>query len=136
MMPARGRPEGRDTQNGPTRRGARDGGSLVELVVAIVIFAVAVLGMVEMSLVANQLGRTGEIHTDMWTVAQLQFEKMRNDDFDSLAAGSDTIRGYPVSWTVAGTEPKTVTLQVTRPDLLGGTAVDSFVVVVADWGNE
>ena len=52
-----------------------------------------------------------------------------------VSGGSDTIRGYPVAWTVSGTDPKTVVMAVTRPDVLGGQSIDSFVMVVPDWGK-
>ncbi len=113
----------------------RDGVSLVEVVVAIVIFAGGVLGTLQMGLVARQQARTGEIVTDVWAVAQIKLEEMRAADFDNLSAGSDTIGGYPASWTVTGTDPKTVTLSVTRPSMLGGKVVDSIVVLIPDWND-
>ncbi len=112
-----------------------EGGSLVELVVAIGILAISVLGTVQMGVVARQQSRAGALATDMWTVAQLQFEELKAEDFDSLATRSDTVRGFPVSWTVSGTEPKTVTLSVTRPTAAGGQVADTFVMWVADWGG-
>ena len=109
------------------------GASILEVVVATIILLTCVLGVVRMSIVAHQQARAGSFATDMWTVAQLQFEALRAERFDSLSAGTDTIRGYPVAWSVAGTEPKTVTLGVTRPNAIGGEAVDTFVMLVADW---
>jgi Tfp pilus assembly protein PilV len=106
---------------------------MIELIVAMTVFAVAVLGMVQMSVVSRMTARAGSQQTDMWTVAQLQFEELQAQTFASLVAGTDTVRGYPVSWTVTGTEPKTITMTVTRPDVLGGSTTDTFVMLVSDW---
>ena len=106
---------------------------MVELIIAIVIFSVAVLGMAQTGLVAFQQARAGDIATKVWAAAQLQLEEFRQDDFASLATGSGTVAGYPATWTVTGTDPKTVTLAITRPSVLGGQAIDSFVVVRTDW---
>ncbi len=114
---------------------SRDGASFVELVVAIVIFAIAVLGMVHMGLVAGQQARAGELATDMWTVAQLKLEEIKATDFDSISGGADSIRGYPVSWTVSGADPKSVTLFITRPSVLGGQVVERVILLVPDWNN-
>ena len=114
---------------------SRDGASLVELVVAVVIFAIAVLGMVQMSLVARQQARAGALATDVWTVAQLKLEEIKATDFDSISGGADSIRGYPVSWTVSGADPKSVTLSITRPDMLGGQVIDRVIMLVSDWDN-
>lgn len=114
---------------------SRRGATLVESVAALVILAVGVLGMVQMGLVAFQQARAGEIRADSWAVAQVELEALRMTPFGSLSAGNDTVGGYPVEWTVAGTEPKTVTLAITRPNVLGGQLVDSVVLVLADWGK-
>ena len=119
-------------ETAPGTRGA----SLVETVMAIVIMSVAVLGTAQMGMVAHQQSRAGAVATDMWTVAQLSFEELRAEDFDSLASDTDTVRGYPVSWTVTGTEPKTVLLSVTRPTATSGQVVDTFAMLVADWDDE
>ena len=118
-----------------SRLSSRDGTSLAEVVVAMVIFTIAVLGMVQMGLVARQQARAGELATDMWTVAQLKLEEIKATDFDSVSGGADSIRGYPVSWTVSGANPKSVTLSITRPNVLGGQKVDRVVMLVSDWNN-
>ena len=112
---------------------SRDGGSMVELIVAMVVFTIAVLGMVQMGLVARQQTRAGEIATDVWTVAQLKLEEIKAIDFDSVSGGADSIGGYPVSWTVSGVDPKSVTLSITRPRMLGGDVVDQIVMLIPDW---
>ena len=117
------------------RLSSRDGASHVELIVSIVIFLIAVLGMIQMSVVARQQARAGKLATDMWAVAQLKLEEIKATDFDSVSGGADTIRGYPVSWTVSGVDPKAVTLSITRPSVLGGQVVDEVLILVPDWAN-
>jgi Tfp pilus assembly protein PilV len=119
--------------NADARQASTQGATLVELVTAVMIFAIAVLGMVQMSVVATQTARGGELQTDMWSVAQMQFEELQNLSFAAINAGTDTFRGYPVAWTVTGTDPKTVSLMVTRPNPVGTQVVDTFVMAIADW---
>ena len=109
------------------------GASMVELVVAIMVFAVGVLGMAHMGLVARQQVRAGRLATDMWTVAHLKLEEIKATHFDSVAAGTDTVRGYGVSWTVTGADPKSVTLTISRPSVLGGPLADTVVLLLPNW---
>ena len=123
----------RDTSAQPDRR---SGFSLVELVVAITLFSLVVLGMIQMAMVSRTLTRAGELKTRAWSVASQQMEQLRLTPFDDLTSGSDSVQGYPVSWAVTGTEPKTVTLLIERPDVLETSAVDTFVMHVSDWGSQ
>ena len=113
----------------------RAGASLVELVVAITLFALVVLGMVQMGMVSRTLARAGDLKTQSWSVASQQMERLRLTPFDYLVSGSDSVSGLPVEWTVTGTDPKTVTLLIERPDVLETAAVDTFVMYVSDWGS-
>jgi prepilin-type N-terminal cleavage/methylation domain-containing protein len=117
----------------PSAREAHGGFTLAEVIVSILVFAVVVLGLLQMALVARQQTRAGQLKTDMWSVAQVTIEEITATSFDSISAGSDNVMGYPVAWTVAGTSPKTVTLVVQRPSVLGGIVADTFVTQVADW---
>ena len=114
----------------------RAGSSLVELVVAITLFSLVVLGMVQMAMVSRTLTRAGELKARMWSVASQQMEELRLTPFDDLASGSDSVQGFPVKWTVTGAEPKEVTLVIQRPDVLETSAADTFVMLVSDWGTE
>lgn len=120
----------------PTATDPRRGAGMVEIIVAVVLMSVAILGMIQMGLVARMQAGQGEIQTRMWSVASATFEEIRMEPYDSMFSGSDTVQGYPVEWTVTGSEPKTIRVMITRPAASGGTAVDTFVTLKSDWGNE
>ena len=62
-------------------------------------------------------------------------ETLRSLPPDDLVSDSDTVWGFPISWTVSGTAPKVVVLAVERRSVLGGMTVDTFVTHAADMGN-
>ena len=117
--------------------GSEAGMSLVEVLVAMLIFTIGVLAVVQQMLTARQLARAGEIITESTAAAQYQMETLRSLPFDSLVSASDTVWGFPLRWTVSGTNPKVVVLAVERPSVLGGVTVDTFVTYAdSTVGNE
>ena len=118
------------TRTRTSESGPRAGVSVVEVLVALVVFTVGALAVVQQVITARQLVRAGEIITEAAAVAQYQMETLRSLPYDSLASASDTVWGFPLSWTVSGTTPKVVVLAVERPSVLGGVSIDSFVTYV------
>ena len=110
--------------------GPRAGVSVVEVLVALIVFTTGTLAVIQHTLTARQLARTGETITEAAAAAQYQMETLRSLPYDSLASDSDTVWGFPLSWTVSGTTPKVVVLAVERPSVLGGITVDTFVTYV------
>ena len=96
-----------------TRQRRNEGGvALVEIIISIIILAVALL-----SLAAASAHAAGQIYHSrrelrMWSAVQSQVDSLRAAGFNNLVAGSATVEGYPVSWDVTGTDPKTVTLDI------------------------
>ena len=115
--------------------GPRAGVSVVEVLVALVVFTVGALAAVQHMLTARQQARAGEIITEAAAAAQYQMETLRSLPYDSVASDSDTVWGFPISWAVSGTDPKVVVLAVERPSVLGGVTVDTFVTYAANLGN-
>ena len=120
---------------GAAERPREAGISLVEVIVAMVIFSIVGMSALQHGFTARQQSRAGEIITEVAAIAQYQFETLRGMDFDSVASDADTINGYATTWTVTGVDPKTVVLVVNRPSVLGAQVADSFVTIVHDWGS-
>ena len=118
-----------------TDLGSEAGTSLVEVIVAMVIFAIAVLAAAQHGVVARQQARTAEMITEAAAAAEYQLETLRGMDFDSVTSSADTVYGYPMSWAVTGTDPKVVVLTVSRPAGVGTSAVDTFATSIHDWSN-
>ena len=115
--------------------GPEAGVSIVEVLIALIVFTVGALAAAQHTLAARQQARAGEIITESAAAAQYQMETLRSLPRDSLESGSDTVWGFPINWTVSGTAPKVVILVIERPSVLGGMAVDTFVTYAADIGN-
>ena len=117
------------------RSGPEAGVSIVEVLIALVVFTVGALAAAQHTLVARQQANAGEIITEAAAAAQYQMETLRSLPPDNLVSDSDTVWGFPISWTVSGTAPKVVVLAIERRSVLGGMTVDTFVTHAADMGN-
>ena len=117
------------------KSGPEAGVSIVEVLIALIVFTVGALAAAQHTLVARQQARAGEIITEAAAAAQYQMETLRSLPPDNLVSDSDTVWGFPISWTVSGTAPKVVVLAVERRSVLGGMTVDTFVTHAADMGN-
>ena len=116
--------------------GPRAGVSVVEVLVALIVFTVGALAAVQQMLTARQQARAGEIVTEAAAAAHYQLETLRSLPYDSVVSDADTVWGFPLTWTVSGTSPKVIVLAVKRPSVLGGVTVDTFVTHAADLGSE
>jgi prepilin-type N-terminal cleavage/methylation domain-containing protein len=85
----------------PTRRRARRGLTLVELLVAVVVMGVGVLGLAgTASYVAVQMGGGGQ-RTVAAAVGQQVFDSLLSVDCHALVSGTDSTRNVRVTWLVA-----------------------------------
>ena len=110
--------------------GAEAGVSLLEVMIALLVFTIGALAAVQQSLTARQQAKAGEYITEAASAAQYQMETLRSLPYDSLSSGSDTVWGFPITWTISGATPKVALLTVERPSVLGGMKVDTFVTYV------
>ena len=111
--------------------GPEGGISLLEVLIALLIFTIGALAAVQQSLTARQQARAGEIMTEATAAVQYQMETLRSLPFDSVTSDSDTVWGFLLTWTVSGGDPKVVLLTVERPSVLGSVTVDTFVTYAA-----
>jgi prepilin-type N-terminal cleavage/methylation domain-containing protein len=111
---------------------SRAGVSLVEVLIGIVILSIALLGLAAAGGVAARQVYTGRVDMARWAALQQQLESVIARGYDSVTAGSATVQGYPMSWTVAGTNPKQITLVMTRQDARGQLRYDTLVTFLSD----
>lgn len=78
----------------------RKGFSLIELMVAIMILTVGLLGLAASSAVATQMIGAGGRHTLAASVAQSRFEMLRRGRCAALTSGSSYTRGVSESWQI------------------------------------
>ena len=82
------------------RSSARGGFTLVEVMVAMLIFTIGLLGLATTSaVVIKQMGDAGRMGVAS-TIAQSRIEKLRIANCKASSTGADTTRGVVASWTV------------------------------------
>jgi prepilin-type N-terminal cleavage/methylation domain-containing protein len=79
---------------------ARKGFSLIELMVAIMILTVGLLGLAATTAVSTQMIGAGGRHTLAASVAQSRFEMMQRGSCAGLTGGSSYTRNMTESWQV------------------------------------
>lgn len=106
----------------PPADGARAGFTLVELLVAMIIFAVGMLGLAATAGSVTRMMGGAKRQTIAAQVAQSRIERLRAAPCTSLTSGTETVRGIKNIWTVqAVTRGVNVTDSVVFANSRGGT---------------
>lgn len=100
-------------------RVGRFGFTLVEVIIAIVILAVGVLGMAGATAYIVRQITLADVMTERAVALQSAVERIQAMDYDSVDAGSDSIGVFQVSWTSVeeSAQSKLVTVITTGPGL-------------------
>lgn len=102
--------------------GSRAGFTLVELLVAMMIFAVGMLGLAATAGSVTRMMGGARRQTIAAQVAQSRIEKLRASPCTALTGGSETVRGVTNIWTVtAVSRGVNVTDSVVFPIARGGS---------------
>ena len=110
----------------------REGVSLVEILIGVVILAIALLGLAAAGGVAARQVYMGRVDMGRWAAMQETLESLVALGYDSVGSGTGTVQGYPMTWTVTGTNPKQVTLVMQRENFQRQTVYDTLVTYVAN----
>ena len=110
----------------------RQGFTLVEVIVALVIFSIMMGGLMSASLVASNQLKVGQADAEVWEVVTYQMEKLIALGYDSIKNGKDTIQGLPVDWKINGSNPKRVFVTIDRKDIHGNWKSESFETYLRD----
>ena len=102
----------------------RAGFSLIELVMAVIVLALGVVGLASTSLFITRQLTLAEVTTARAAATRSAMERIRATPYDLLGPGGDTTGAMVVSWTVRATTPQTTTLGVVTsgPGLAGISA--------------
>lgn len=106
----------------PDRRpNGREGFSIVEVIIAIVILAVGLLGTAGTTLLVVKQTTLSDATTDRSVALQSTIERLRALPFDSVLAGQDSIGAFEIAWTVTeGGRWKSLEMVTTGPGLASG----------------
>ncbi len=108
-------------------RGER-GVALVEIIIAIIMLAGVILSLAAASGHAARQIYLSRRDMHLWASLQSQAESLRAVGYQGVTTGSATVDGHAVAWTVAGTDPKTVTVVLTYETRKGTSAYQTFTV--------
>ncbi len=109
------------------------GVSLIEVMVAMVMLTSAVLGLASAAGLAIQTTIRGRQDMQLWAAVQWKADSLVSLGWGNVTTGSDTFQGYPMSWTVSGTNPEQIELLVDRASLTtGATMQDTLVLYLTD----
>lgn len=114
-------------------RGSRGGFTLVELIVAMLMLTIGLLGLAGVGAVVLKQMKGGTYQTIAASIAQSRFEQMEGDACATIVGGSATVRGMSETWTVAalGIRARTVHDTVTFVGTKGTTKKVGIHTVLA-----
>jgi Tfp pilus assembly protein PilV len=108
------------------------GVSLVEILVGVLILSVAILGLAGAGAVAARHVNYGRNDMLLWLAVGGKVEDLVAAGYSGVTTDSAFVQGYPMRWTVTGTDPKKVTLIVQRQNLSGAAVEDTLILYVSD----
>lgn len=97
---SRRQPAVTDTEADEGRTGDQRGFSLVEGLVAVVVFAIGVLAVATVAAHAGQLSTKSAVATDQTLAAEQVFALLRQEDFDAVSSGEETVQVGDHTYTV------------------------------------
>jgi type IV pilus assembly protein PilV len=111
----------------------RAGFTILEVLVAMMILTVGILGLVTTAALVTRMIGQGQRYSEASTLAAQRIERMRSRSCTTLANGGATQGAYTISWTVdAVSQPnsRVVTVVVVSPTNRG-TRADTFATTIA-----
>lgn len=110
-----------------TRTRGRGGFTVIEVIIAIVILSVGIIGLATTAALVTRMVAQGQRYSEAAALAQKRFERLRGQSCTTLAAGTATSGQFSERWTVTtvGTNGRRFTVYVTSPTG-EGFRTDSF----------
>lgn len=117
----------------PQPLGPRGGFSLIEVVVALVILAVGVLGLAGTTAVVVRQVTLADVTTERAAALQAVVERLRAAPYDSVDTGVDTVGLFTATWTTSDLgRSKIVRIVTVGPGLVSGGGMPYLGNTVAD----
>jgi Tfp pilus assembly protein PilV len=105
--------------------------TLVEILVAVTILAIGLLAIATAGSVAARQVLTGRKDIGVWSAVQQQVELLMSQGYKNVKTDSATVQGYPLQWTVSGTNPKKLVVEATWATPARATVRDTLVLYFA-----
>ncbi|HUE89453.1 MAG TPA: prepilin-type N-terminal cleavage/methylation domain-containing protein [Vicinamibacterales bacterium] len=109
----------------------RAGFTIVELIVAMLMLTIGLLGLAGVGAVVLKQMKSGTYQTIAASIAQSRFEQFEGDPCNSISSGSATVRGMTETWTASavGIRAKAIQDTVTFSGTTGTKKVGIHTVV-------
>jgi len=120
------RSDGQDQRGAPR---ARNGFSLVEVLVSIVLLGVGILGVSSAGTAVNrQLGAArGDLH--LWAAMQTVGDSLKQSGYGAVTAGSRSIGTYSVGWSVSKSVANLDIVTLGGKSTTGGIVVADTILI-------
>lgn len=82
----------------PRSRGPEAGFTMVEVIIAILILAIGILGLAGTTALSVRQVNMSNVATERSVALQTTVERIRAMEFDSVSTGTHSVGGYDVSW--------------------------------------
>lgn len=96
----------------PAGMSSEAGFSLVEMLIAVVIFAVGALGLAGTSAFQTRQTTIANLHGERAAALIHGVETLKSMDFDSVAAGSDSVGRFAVEWTILSADSRSALTEI------------------------
>ena len=101
--------------------GGRDGFSMVEVIIAIIILSVGVLGLAGSTVHVVRQTNMGDLMTERSVAFQTTIDRLQSLPYDSVVPGTATIGVFELRWTVTPDGPQSKMVRIwTRGPGVGG----------------
>ncbi len=116
----------------PKRARDERGLSLIEVMVAMTMLTSALLGLASAAGLALRTTIRGRQDMQLWAAVQWKADSLVSLGWGNVTTGSDMVHGYPMTWTVSGTDLKQIELLVDHVSLTTGATIrDTLVLYLA-----
>jgi len=113
------------------RAPARAGFTIIEVIIAMMILTIGVLGLAGTTAYFVRQVTQADLMTERVAAFQTIVDRMQSLPYDSITSGSDSVGIYAVSWSTVdnGSQNKTVTIITTGPGTRGAPPQNDPAVV-------
>lgn len=113
-----------DTLNRRDERGF----SVLEILVGVIVLSVTLLGLAAAGWVAARQAYVSQQDLEVWAAVQEQADSLMIVSYANVTTGSAEVQGYPMTWTVSGTNPKKVVFVVEHTNRSGQPFADTLIL--------
>jgi len=121
---------GKDSRRGRASLGREAGVGVTEVMIALVIFSTAILGIVGTAAHVGGIMNTSHVRMAAGSVARAQLEELLATPYDSLSSGTVDIDNVHMSWNVAPSSAAKEILLVYEYNLPSGARSDTLAAAM------